>query len=259
MALPLVFALLAALLPGCGRAPADAPPTDVPASVVEVRVDVETEPGQSPLAGVSIGIDPGHQAKKNSDKEPNAPGSDVLKNKVSAGATGTVSGVREYVINLEVGLRLKALLEKAGAIVVMTRTTHDVDISNAERAELMNRADVDLVLRLHCNGAEDAERRGAYVLVPTADRTAYYERNLRAAECILTGYCEKTGIAATANRISERDDQTGFNWCTRPVVNIEMGYLSNADDDRLLSDESFWDTMAAGLFEGLEQAFTPVS
>ena len=36
-----------------------------------------------------------------------------------------------------------------------------------------------------------------------------------------------------------RSDQTGFNWCTRPIINIEMGHLSNPDDDKLLSDEAF--------------------
>ncbi len=256
----MVWMLLLAQLLGCGQRKL---PQPVPSVDVQVPADgtaVPTAaPGGKPLEHAVIGIDPGHQEKKNTDKEPNAPGSDVMKNKVSAGATGRITGVREYAINLEIGLRLQAMLEAAGATVVMTRTTHDVNISNVERAQLMNEANVDLVLRLHCNGAEDTERRGAYMLVPAADCTAFYDENLRAAECLLTAYCDRSGVPAAARHVSERDDQTGFNWCTRPVVNIEMGYLSNAEDEAILSDPANWDAMAEGLYNGLAAYFGTTS
>ena len=95
----------------------------------------ELEYDDQPLAGVRIGIDAGHQRHANSDPEPVAPGSSTTKGKVSSGTYGRFTGVPEYVINLQVALRLKRELEALGADVIMTREVHGVNISNAQRAD----------------------------------------------------------------------------------------------------------------------------
>ena len=92
------------------------------------------------LKGLVIGIDPGHQGKGNSEQEPIGPGATTTRKKVSSGTQGKWSRVPEYKVVLEVGLQLKALLEEAGATVIMSRETHNVNISNAERAKMMNEA-----------------------------------------------------------------------------------------------------------------------
>ncbi len=248
---------------GCGAPGAQSAPTGTSAvpTAAAVTVTLTAAPeGQSaqqaadptqPLSGLVIGIDPGHQARKNTEQEPIAPNAEETKNKVSAGATGTLTGTKEYQINLEVAIRLQTLLTDAGATVVMTRTGNDVDISNAERAGIMNAHAVDLAVRLHCNGSDNAESRGAYLLIPGEGCTDWYDQNLRAAEAVLSCYCAKTGLPATDARVVSRDDQTGFNWCTRPVITIEMGYLTNADDEAYLASEAHWAVMAGGLYDGI--------
>ncbi len=211
--------------------------------------------GALAAGGVSIGIDPGHQMHADSGQEPIAPDTSKTKSKVSGSARGVRSGAMEYAVNLEVGLRLEALLIENGATVVMTRFTNDVRISNKERALMMNEANVDLVLRIHCNGNDDPKNHGAYMLVPSEKRTETYDYNVRAAQSIIDAYCQKTGIEQAKNDVIDRSDQTGFNWSTRPVVTIEMGFLTNPDDDKLLSDEAFWDTMAEGLYDGIAAFF----
>ena len=125
-----------------------------------------------------IVIDPGHQAKANLEQEPIGPDARETKYKVTGGTTGVVTGKPEYVLTLEAANLLKAHLEKKGFQVILTRTSHDVDISNQERAEIANRHGADLFVRLHADGSESAETSGFSVLVPAKDNpytAAIYE------------------------------------------------------------------------------------
>ena len=209
---------------------------------------------EEPLSGLVIGVDPGHQAHSDSDTEPVAPGSSTMKKKVSSGTRGVATGVYEYEVNLAVGLLLRDMLEDAGATVVMTHTKANVNISNIERAEIFNDNSVDLGVRLHCNGNTDHGMRGAFMLVPKSKSYPYYDDCVLAAKAILKAYGEETGLN-TEKGITYRSDQTGFNWCTRPVTNIEMGHMTNADEDRLLTDEDFQVKMARGIYNGIVAYF----
>ncbi len=208
-----------------------------------------------PLAGIVIGLDPGHQLHSNRETEPVAPGSKEMKKKVSSGTQGVKSRVPEHEVNLAVGLLLRDMLEQAGATVYITRTTADVDISNIERARFFNDHMVDLGVRLHCNGTEDGSVTGAFMLVPASKSYPFYEENIRAAELILEAYGEATGIGVKKG-ITYRSDQTGFNWCERPVVNIEMGHMSNPEEDMKLTDPEFQKKMAKGVYNGIIAYFT---
>lgn len=209
----------------------------------------------SVLKGKLIGIDPGHQAKANREMESVAPGSEETKHKVSSGTVGTNTGVREYQVNLDVALLLADMLQKAGARVYITRTSNDVDMSNIERAKFFNESKVELGLRLHCNGSENSEKHGAFMLVPADKSYPYYNECVKAARLILQSYGEATGLS-TEQGVTYRSDQTGFNWCDRPVTNIEMGHLTNAGDEALLVDPSFQKRMAQGIFNGIVRYFS---
>lgn len=207
-----------------------------------------------PLSGLIIGVDPGHQAHANREKEPVAPGSSTMKNKVSSGTRGVKSRVYEYEVNLAVGLLLRDMLEEAGATVVITHTEADVNISNIERAKFFNDNMVNLGVRLHCNGSADKSVRGAFMLVPKSKRYPYYDDCVLAAKAILKAYGEATGIGVKKG-ITYRSDQTGFNWCERPVTNIEMGHMTNPNEDLLLTDKAFQEKMARGIFNGIVAYF----
>lgn len=232
--------------------------TSLPTPTPDITPSPTPEPTPSPtpeplpLSGVVIGLDPGHQAHSNNEQEPVSPGSTTTKKKVSSGTYGRFTGVAEHEVNLAVGLLLRDMLVDAGATVIMTRETADVDISNAERAQLFNKHEVDLGIRLHCNGSDDASIHGAFMLVPTENQ--YKEDCVRAAELILAAYGEATDISIRKG-LTYRSDQTGFNWCDRPVVNIEMGHMTNESDDRKLTDSEFQPRMAKGIFNGIMYYF----
>jgi N-acetylmuramoyl-L-alanine amidase len=211
-------------------------------------------PEEKLLSGLVIGVDPGHQAHGNSEQEPVSPVSSDTKNKVSSGTQGAYSRVPEHEVNLAVGLLLRDMLEQEGATVIMTRTASDVDVSNVERALLFNENDVDLGIRLHCNGSTDSSVHGAFMLVPKDAEYPYYEECVVAAQHILDAYGRETGVS-TKKGITYRSDQTGFNWCERPVVNIEMGHMTNKEEDLKLTDPEFQTKMARGIYNGIVEYF----
>ena len=204
-----------------------------------------------PLKGYIIGIDPGHQAKGNNGLEPVSPNSKETKKKVSSGTAGQWSGVSEYEVNIAVGLLLRDLLVEQGATVVMTRETNDVNITNIERAQFFNENKTDYALRLHCNGANNNSVHGAFMLVPT-ENPFLSECDL-AAQLLIDSFCEETGAKNLG--ITKRNDQTGFNWCERMVINIEMGHMSNKEEDLKLADKTYQEKMAKGLLSGIIKFF----
>ena len=207
---------------------------------------------QPPLYGITIGIDPGHQTRPDYATEPIGPDTEEQTEKCTAGTRGIASNVYEYEVNLSVAKKLVPLLEAKGATVVLTRTENDVNLSERERAGIINAYAVDLAILLHCNGTDDTSVRGAFVLVPSRERTATFSENVRAAKEIVSAYCERTGIAQRShNGVAYRDDLTCFNWCERPVVCLEMGHLSNETEDLLLTNDAFQDKMAVGILEGI--------
>lgn len=199
------------------------------------------------LSGISVGIDPGHQSKQNSEKEAVAPGSSEMKAKVSSGTAGVVTRVPEYQVNLDISLQLRDALEELGCTVYMTRETNDVNISNQERAIMMNELEADLVLRLHCNGSENSKANGIGLYVTKTGSIA--EESAKAAEYILPALVESTG--ARADGIFKRDTYTGQNWSTVPCIMVEMGFMSNPEEDVKLNDPAYQQLLVKGLVEGI--------
>ena len=230
-------------LPGADRQAGDADETLPPVPSVVMQL-VESE---KPLSGVKIGIDPGHQARGNNEKETIAPGSKKTKPKVSSGTAGVKTRIPEYKTTLEISLKLRDALVEQGAEVYMTRETHDVNISNQERAKMMNALGVDLVLRIHCDGAENRSKHGIALYCSKSNSIA--AESYRACEAILPAVCAVTG--AKNNGIISNDNYTGQNWSTVPCLMVECGFASNPEEDVLLNTEDYQWKLAEGLTQGI--------
>ena len=173
-------------------------------------------------------LDPGHQLHGNYDTEPNGPGSSVMKAKCSAGTYGPTSKLHEYQLNLTVSLQLREALERRGYRVLMTRETHDVDLSNIQRAQFANNAGADIVIRVHANGSTNTSVNGAETVCLTKNNPyckSIYAKSRALSDAIVNHLCAKTG--AKNKGVWETDTMTGINWSTVPVTIVEMGYMSN--------------------------------
>ncbi len=228
-------------------------PVEDNSTVAKVSVTAE-----KPLLGLVIGIDPGHQLKGNNHPELSSPTGGEKKSKVSSGTTGIQTGTSEYKVNLEIGLILKQALENLGAEVVMTRETNDVDISNKQRAELMNKQNVRLCIRLHCNGSSDKTDQGAMLLLPKGNDTKnIQDESQLAGEIIFRNFLATT--QAKDAGLQYREDLTGFNWSTVPVCLLEMGFMSNPDEDMLLSDPAYQQKCVEGIANGVKEWYGAIN
>ena len=197
-------------------------------------------------------IDPGHDLRANSATEPIGPGSSTLKIKDGGGTHGVVSGLREADLNLRVALRLRSLLESAGVNVVMTRaTTAHTSMGNVARARIANRAGAALFLRIHADGSTDPAARGTHTLYPALRRgwtDDVYAESRRAARIVQRELGAALGFPDRG--LQERSDFTGFNWADVPVILVEMGFMTNPTEDRLLATPAYQRRAAVGLCRG---------
>ena len=208
-------------------------------------------------AGRTVCIDPGHQSQGNSDKEALGPGSTVMKAKCSSGTVGVSTGLAEYKLNLIVSLKLKAELEARGYTVIMTRTTNDVDLSNIERANIANEANADAFIRIHANASSNASANGIETLCMSSDspyNAELYEDSYRLSADILLETVSRTG--ANERYVYPSDNYSGINWSQVPVSIVEMGYMTNAAEDELLSTDSYQNKIVVGIADGLDRFFS---
>lgn len=206
--------------------------------------------------GKIVAIDAGHQQRGDSSTEPIGPGSSSRKAKVAGGATGVATRTPEYKLNLQVAKRLQKELKARGYQVVMIRTKNNVNLSNKKRAQMANKSGADICIRIHADGSSSSSTRGASALYPST-RNPYVAKlsksSKKLSDCVLKNYCQATGIRSRG--LSQRDDLTGTNWSQIPVTLLELGFLSNPTEDRMMQRTAVQKKMAKGIADGVDAYF----
>lgn len=229
----------------------------------ESLVDITPTPTPSPtptpaVNGHKVAIDPGHQGSwvDMSAPEPDGPGSSQTKARCSTGTQGTYTGLPEYQLNLDISLKLEALLKERGYEVFLTRTTNDDNISNMERAQAASASGAQIYVRIHANGEESHTSSGALTMCPSPSNpyVAYLsESSYRLSQVLLDAYCQTTGFSNLGVQYS--DTMTGINWSEIPVTILEMGFMTNENDDRQMADSAFQEIMVSGIADGIDAYF----
>ena len=246
--------------------PGPAAAGDVAASPAALRASASspaprasTQPSAAPLAGITVGIDPGHNGLNGSD--PSFINHLIWNGRESetcdTTGTQTASGYTEARFNFNVARYLRAALLADGARVVMTRTNnHGVGPCVNRRAQMLNDSGARVAIDIHADGGP-AWGRGFTVLEPVADgpndhvirSSERFGRDVRAA--ILARTSMPVSDYYGSNGIQFRDDLAGLNLTTVPKVLIESGNMVNATDAALLTSPAFQRQLAAALLSAI--------
>jgi len=226
-------------------------------SIYQIDYDQEIASPTSPEEPrLMIAIDPGHQSRGNYEREQNGPGSLNFNTKVATGTRGVYTGVPEYQLVLEVSLQLRDELIARGFDVFMIRETHDVNITNRERAVMASESGADIFLRIHANGSTSQNAHGIKVLTSTTNNPYIphlYQESRALAEAVL---CEMVTATGARNMgIMWSDNMTGNNWSTIPVIIVEMGFMTNPQEDELMQTPEYQRRLVLGMVRGVERYF----
>ena len=204
-----------------------------------------------------IVIDAGHQTRAMSATEPIGPGSSQRKAKVTGGASGCVTHLPEYKLNLQVAKKLQKELVKRGYKVIMVRTKNNVRMSNVQRAKVANKYKADAFIRIHANSAGSSSVKGALTIAPASNNRYMTKANRKASQKlskkVLKAMCKTTG--AKNRGVMYTNSMTGINWCKVPVTIVEMGFMSNPSEDGKMAKASYQKKIVKGIADGIDNFF----
>jgi N-acetylmuramoyl-L-alanine amidase len=179
--------------------------------------------------------------------EPIGPGSSKRKIKDGGGAPG------EAPVALAIAQRTRAILQRDGYRVAMTRTAPGYAGGNIARARFCNVRHAALMVRIHADGSTDTSLRGVSTLVPALRRgwtDDIHAQSARAARRVQAAVVKHTGARNIG--ILQRSDLTGFNWADVPAILVECGFMTNRTESRLLRSSAYQLKVARGLVAGVE-------
>ncbi|MRX72499.1 N-acetylmuramoyl-L-alanine amidase CwlD [Bacillus lacus] len=194
-----------------------------------------------PLTGKVIYLDPGHGGP-------------------DGGATGASKLEKE--VALSISLKLRDYLQEQGALVLMTREK-DTDLADPgtkgysrrkeedlrNRVNMINDSNADLFLSIHLNAIPSPKWSGA--------QTFYFgkfEENKRAARFIQDEL--RTVLNNTDRRAKQINGIYLMKYAEKPGALVEVGFLSNPQEDKLLADEAYQNQLAASIYRGVLRYYT---
>jgi N-acetylmuramoyl-L-alanine amidase len=194
-------------------------------------------------------LDPGHGTIPyvGRQTEPIGPDSTQRKIKDGGGAPG------EAPVALAIAKRTRAILQRDGYRVAMTRTGPGYAGGNIARARFCNVRRAALMVRIHADGSTDPGLHGVKTLLPALRRgwtDDIYARSVAAARRVQSAVVRSTGAANLG--LFPRSDLTGFNWANVPAILVETGFMTNPAEGRLLRTPRYQLRVARGLAAGAE-------
>lgn len=189
------------------------------------------------LSGLTVALDPGHGG-------------------YDGGARARDSGVWEKALNLSVALQLEDALVRRGATVLMTRR-EDADLTSEprpagltmKRQDMQARVDkavqggADMVISVHMNEYRSRSESGPQV---------FYRAGSEGGR-LLAG-CIQASLIAALSPARERAALPGDYFILQldvPSVLVECGFISNAQEEKMLLDPAYQARLAEAVADGV--------
>lgn len=182
---------------------------------------------KSDLRGRVIFIDPGHGG-------------------ADPGAIG-ITGTFEKDVVLDISLRLESLLKQAGAQVIMSRR-QDVFVDLYERVDHANRSPAEIFISIHANSVAHDFPMGTETYVSNNSSP----QSLSLAHIVQQ---EMLSFLNLHNRGVKKRDFYVVKATRMPSILVEVAFLSNEREERLLKDPSFRQRSAEAIFSGIKKYF----
>lgn len=234
----------------------EAADTAVSEATTETAAAVQEQETKPETNGHLVCIDPGHSGAQTGKYVPLGPGSSEKKLGDSVGTHGTASGLTEYELTMTISQKLRTELEKRGYSVILTHEDNSTPIDCDARAQVANNAGADCLIRLHADGSESSSASGAMAINITSSNpwnAQTYSESRRLSDDVLSAYVQATGLSSRG--VLEEDNMTGNNWSQVPCTLIEMGFMTNPDEDLKMADSDFQEKMVDGLADGIDEFF----
>lgn len=163
---------------------------------------------------------------------------------LDAGHGGTDSGacgfnLKEKNVALKMVKKVGALLEKSGFDVIYTRTT-DTYVKLNERCRIANSKACDCFVSIHNNASTNSQANGIETLCYTKNNLAYYIQQALIEDLKLTD-----------RGVKERKDLAVLNGTEMTAVLVELGFISNPENNKLLNYDDFLDRGAEAITRGI--------
>lgn len=293
----LAAAIMAAVLSGCPKPPEETPKKEeIPATFQAYGAEFTTGKREFKFNGVMHWLAYPADFK---DGKPGFAGDDVnmtllpltsdqsltsrniRKIVLDPGHGGTEPGAmysstKEKDLNFDIATRVKALLEKRGFTVVMTRDG-DNTLELLPRAEFPAKCGADMFVSIHCNAAPNAAIRGieSFSITPRGGMNSNEGGNHPPPDPTIEapGYACTADSFALASALQQRlikatgADDRGAKRArfrvlfsnTVPAALVECGFMSNSEDIKLLNDPAHRQLLAEAIAAGITDFTARVS
>lgn len=194
------------------------------------------------LSGKTIVVDPGHASVQ-------------VGGWLDPGALGSRTKIQEKDINLAIALKLKTLLEQNGAKVILTHTGQTT-LSLAGRAAIANNLPADIFVSIHSNFNNKSSIAGhtTYYYAPASNPVLYAQLNQRQR---LASLVQKEMVKSAGRKDNGilQDNFAVLRETRVPSILVETAYLSNWEEEQLLSQDWFRQNIAIGICNGIKSYF----
>ena len=154
----------------------------------------------------------------------------------------SVRGLPEKAVALDVALRLEKILQSKGYRVIMTRRS-DYFVTLGRRVDIAKKYRNAIFVSIHFNWAK---RRGARGM----ENFYHSPRSYRLANSILR---ETLSVYRTPNRGVKKARFYVLRNNVRPAVLLELGFLSNAQDNNYAQNPAIRQKLAEQIARGIER------